>query len=111
MSAFGWNERISELEKGKFNCPNCRRDAGFVLIELRSGSTSCSCRRCRRADRCGSCVAIAASSTSTKRAGPLWSSAGLQGDAGDDDGPSAWPEGAACWPSGRSNKSTGIPRP
>ena len=35
MSAFGWNERISELEKGKFNCPNCRRDAGFVLIESR----------------------------------------------------------------------------
>jgi len=33
---FGWNEKVTELESGKFFCPNCGGDAKFTLIESRN---------------------------------------------------------------------------
>jgi hypothetical protein len=101
MSLFGWNERMSQLEKGTFFCPNCGRDAGYVLNESRKWFNfffvpvlpesrplrSVRCDRCKIGFDEGVLGTVV--------------SAGLQDDIGENAGPGAWPEGSrvlAVWP-------------
>lgn len=101
MTFFGWNERISNLETGKFWCPTCSRDANFDRIESRKWFhaffvpvlpesrpiRAIQCKRCRMnfdESVLGTVV-----------------SAGLGNDAEEDKGPGDWPEGSrvlAVWP-------------
>jgi hypothetical protein len=102
MPFFGWNERLSNVESGKFWCPVCRRDAGYTLVESRKWFHAFFIpvmpeSRPVRMVRCERCQ-----STFDEGVLGIVVSAGLRAmDAEADAGPGKWPEGSrvlAVWP-------------